>query len=191
MKRLYSPEALYDQMKAMMVQIKDLRPKKDSERISKQFVERIMMAVTEVNGCRYCSYFHSRVALKEGIEKQEVEQLLSGDFVDAPRKELPALVFCQHYAESCGEPDPEAVARLDETYGSEIANQIREYIRMIMIGNTWGNAFDALRVRIKGKPVKGSTLGNELGVIFGPFWMMPAIALKKLFRMPIPVNTTR
>lgn len=191
MKRLYGPDALYEQLKAMMVHITDLRHVESSRHISKQFIERIMMAVTEVNGCRYCSYFHARVALREGIEKDEVEQLLSGNFTDAPPEEVPALLFGQHYADRGGEPDLGALERLNKIYGEEMAIQIREYIRMIMVGNTWGNAFDALRIRMKGKPVDSSTLGSELGVILGPLWMIPFIALSRLFGLLTPVSLTR
>ena len=190
-KRLYGPTELFKQLKAMLVHIKDLRPLTGESRISKSFIERIMMAVTEVNGCRYCSYFHTQVALKEGLDQKEIEQLLTGNINNAPKEEIPALLFAQHYAESSGNPERAAIQRLEETYGRATANQIREYIRMIMIGNTWGNAFDALLVRIKGKSVEDSTIWSELGVIVGPFWMIPAIALKKLFSTPIAVSEGR
>lgn len=62
---------------------------------------------------------------------------------------------------------------------------------MIMIGNTWGNAFDALGVRLKGKPAEGSSLAKELGVVFGPSWMMPVIALQKLFSHNNTVSEVR
>jgi len=191
MKRLYGPSELFEQLEAMMVHLKDLRPAERESRISKLFVERIMMAVTEVNGCRYCSYFHTQVALKEGINKAEVGQLLTGEFSNTPQAEIPALLFAQHYAESSCEPDEEAILLLEQTYGRTIANQIREYIRMIMIGNTMGNAFDALLVRIKGKPADDSSLWKELEVIFGLFWMTPAIALKNLFSSHISINEKR
>ena len=191
MKRLYGPKDLYKQMSAMMVHVKDMRPVDGEDRISKRFIERIMMAVTEVNGCRYCSYFHTQVALKEGIRKEEVDQLLSGCLEEAPGEEIAALYFAQHYAESGGEPEQQAVQCLQDTYGLPHARQIREYIRMIMIGNTWGNAFNALGVRLKGRPAGGSSLGKELGVVFGPFWMMPAIALQKLISRNITVRAVR
>jgi AhpD family alkylhydroperoxidase len=181
MKRLYGPTDLFQQLTVMLAHIKDLRPVEGKDSISKQFVERVMMAVTEVNGCRYCSYFHAQVALKEGVTSGEVDQLLSGSFEDAPKKEVPALFFAQHYAESGGDPQAEAVQSLKDTYGDFQARQIMEYIRMIMIGNTTGNGFDALRTRLKGNPAPDSTLGKELGVIFGVVWMVPVILVKKLF----------
>jgi len=191
MKRLYGPKDFYGQVEAMMHHIKDLRPEQDKARISKQFVERIMMAVTEVNGCRYCSYFHTQAALKEGINKEEVDQLLTGCLEAAPEKEIPALYFAQHYAESEAKPQADAIRCLEDTYGLTQSRQIREYIRMIMIGNTLGNAFDALRVRVKGKPATGSSLGKELGVMLGILWIMPVILVRKIFSREPLMNTAR
>jgi len=37
------------------------------ESLDKKFRERMMLAVTEVNGCRYCRYAHTRIALFCGL----------------------------------------------------------------------------------------------------------------------------
>jgi len=49
--------------------------------ISLAFQERLMLAVTAVTRCRYCSYFHTRQALKSGLTPEETGRLLSG-YVD-------------------------------------------------------------------------------------------------------------
>ena len=49
------------------------------------------------------------------------------------------------------------------------------YIRAIMVGNAWGNMFDALRFRIKGSPASGITFWDELAVILGPIIFFPLI----------------
>lgn len=59
-----------------------------------------MMAVTEVNDCRYCSYFHIQVSLRAGLRKDEIQRVLSGAFEGAPKEELAALYFAQHCAHS-------------------------------------------------------------------------------------------
>jgi len=40
--------------------------------ISPSFRERLMLVVTEVHDCRYCSYFHSRHALAGGVSEAEL-----------------------------------------------------------------------------------------------------------------------
>ncbi len=182
MKRLYKPNDFYRLLSDLMSSAgaSNGLPKKD--RISKQFMERIMLAVTEVNGCRYCSYFHTQVSLKAGLKKEEISRTLDGDFKDAPQIELAALYFAQHYAESCGKPNPEAVQCLLDAYGIKKSQAIVAYIRAIMVGNAWGNMFDALRSRIKGSPMAGFSFCDEMGVIIGPVIFIPLIAINRVFR---------
>ena len=175
MKRMYSPKAFYGLLKDMLINIKDMRAAGKSKRVSHEFSERIMMAVTEVNGCRYCSYFHAKMALKAGMNKDEIDRTLLGDFISAPQEEAAALYFAQYYAESGGNPNQESIQCLVDTYGVEMAKDILAYIRTIMIGNAWGNMFDALRLRIKGEPNKETTLLQEIGVVIGSVLMVPII----------------
>jgi AhpD family alkylhydroperoxidase len=188
MKRLIKPKDFKRLMADLMASAGDSRRQPRNQRISRQFSERIMMAVTEVNGCRYCSYFHTQVSLRAGIQKDEIQRILSGDFDGAPQDELAALYFAQHYAESGGRPNSDAVQCLRDAYGEAGAKEILAYIRTIMVGNAWGNMFDAFRVRLSGKPAENVTVWDEIGVIFGPLLMIPAILLGKAFgkdRMPI------
>lgn len=178
MKRLYTPRDFYRFMNDMLSNVKDMRGARRKNLITIQFGERIMLAVTEVNGCRYCSYFHTQVALKAGMQGAEIRETLSGDFSQAPADEIPALCFAQHYAENAGKPEPEIVNQLIAIYGNEKSRAIIGYIRAIMIGNAWGNAFDSMRLRLKGQPANILTAGQELGVIFGPFVMAPFILIK-------------
>jgi len=107
-----------------------------------------MLAVTSVEGCRYCSYFHSKLALKGGINQDEIGKLLSGDFEGCPEEEALAVLYAQHWAESNARPDPEAVEKLEERYGSEKAEAIHLMLRMIRLGNLLGNTWDYLLCRI-------------------------------------------
>ncbi len=116
--------------------------------ISFAFRERLMLAVTAVNGCRYCSYFHARQALKSGITSKEISQLLSGDVANCPEDEAVAVIYAQHWAETNAHPDPEAVQRLEEAYGPEKAEAIHLMLRMIRTGNLLGNSWDYLLSRL-------------------------------------------
>jgi len=71
--------------------------------VSRAFVERIMLAVTQVNGCRYCSYAHTHMALQAGVTEDEMRQLLAGQFFRSPAAEIVALAFAQRYAEQAGQ----------------------------------------------------------------------------------------
>ncbi len=120
------------------------RLKEASQLIPAAFRERLMLAVTAVNGCRYCSYFHTRQALQSGIDSDEINRLLAGDVAGCPAEEAIAIVYAQHWADSNAHPGIEAVMRLQQTYGTEKAGAINILLRMIHIGNLMGNTWDFL-----------------------------------------------
>ncbi|MDK2982092.1 MAG: hypothetical protein PWQ55_2439 [Chloroflexota bacterium] len=186
MKRLYPTRVVYRFLRDLLSSMGDMRRSRREGLVSSAFSERIMMAVTEVNGCRYCSYFHAKVALKAGLDAQEIDDTLAGNFANAPAEELPALLFAQHYAEQAGQPDPEALDKLMSTYGQARGRAILANIRAIMIGNVSGNAFDALRFHLKGQPSGQTSLGDELMTVFGLPLMIPVAAIHNLIS---PVNT--
>ena len=110
--------------------------------VSFPFRERLMLAVTAVNGCRYCSYYHAQEALKAGLPDEELQKLLEGVIDDAPSEELPALLYAQHWAETDGKPDTAARQKLLETYGPQRAEAIETVLHMIRSGNLLGNTAD-------------------------------------------------
>jgi len=112
--------------------------------ISPAFRERLMLAVTAVNGCRYCSYFHAKQALKSGLTSEEISRLLSGDVANCPEEEAVAIIYAQHWAECDTHPDPEAVLKLQQAYGVEKTEAIHLMLRMIRLGNLLGNSWDCL-----------------------------------------------
>ncbi len=119
------------------------------ELISPAFRERLMMMVTEVNGCRYCSYYHAREALKSGVSSAELRDLLAGSIpAETPPDEYLALVYAQHWAETDAHPDPEAVQKLIETYGEEKTAAMDILLRVIRVGNLLGNSADYLLYRL-------------------------------------------
>jgi AhpD family alkylhydroperoxidase len=123
---------------------KQLREVKTKGLISPGFRERLMLAVTAVHGCRYCSYLHTRQALKSGITQEEINQLLSGTVDNCPEDESVAVIYAQHWAESDAHPDPEAVIKLEQTYGIKKTEAIHLMLRMIRLGNLLGNSWDYL-----------------------------------------------
>ena len=152
--------------------------------VSKALNERIMLAVTEVNGCKYCSYYHTSLAIKAGITKSEIRAMRRGETQGIPEDENLAMVYAQHYADTGGNPEAETRNKLIEYYGLEKALGIEASIRSIMLGNIYGIAFDGLMRRLKGKRMKDSKLGYELGIFFGIFPMIPVALVHSRFRSP-------
>ncbi len=148
-RRIYRrPSSFLSDFKAIMSRRRQMKQLMRGELLDNSFRERLMLAVTAVNGCRYCSYAHARQALAEGIHEEEVRALQEGTLKDSPREELPALLYAQHWAETEGAPDPAARDRIIETYGLETANAIELSLRTIQMGNLMGNTMDFILYRL-------------------------------------------
>lgn len=104
--------------------------------IARDFRERLMLSVTEVNGCRMCSYIHTREALRAGVSRDEVRRLLAGQHDDVPEAQLPAVLFAHHWAETQGAVDPEAEANARGAYP---AKQFDAILLVLHFINFWNH----------------------------------------------------
>ena len=118
--------------------------------LDEAFRERLMLAVTQVNRCRYCTDFHAKYALEAGLSEEEIEQLLEGVVERCPPDEVLAVLYARHWAEEVGSPEPEIRQRLVDVYGEARADAIDMVLRMIWVGNLSGNTLDYLLYRISG-----------------------------------------
>ena len=109
-----------------------------------------MLAVTQVNECRYCAHHHAQGALTDGLAADEIADLLAGEFEACPPEERPALLYAEHWADTGGDPDPEAREKIVATYGEEKTQAIEIVLRMISAGNYMGNTWDSLLYRVSG-----------------------------------------
>ncbi len=125
-----------------------------TEPISEQFKEHIMLAVTSVNECVICSYFHSKIAIESGCSEKEINLILKQDLSITDEWELPALAFAQHFAESHESPTKKAVNELVKFYGYPRSKEIISYCYMITLGNLFGNTINAYESRLQGQKVK-------------------------------------
>ena len=136
-----------------------------SKLIDNKFVERLQLAVTEVNGCAACSYAHTYMALKQGMSNEEINSFLSGDGAFINQEEAKAIVFAQHYADTRGFPEKDTYKSIVLEYGEEKAKIILSAIQIITVGNIYGIPYSAFRSRLKGKPYKDSSIIYELGML--------------------------
>ena len=134
--------------RAIMSRREEIRPLMRGEVIDPAFRERLMLVVTEVNGCRYCSYAHAREALTVGVSEEEIAALSEGVFEGSPEEEIPALLYAQHWAEANGSPEPEARQEVVARYGEKTVAAIELALRIIRVGNLTGNTLDYVLYRI-------------------------------------------
>ncbi len=134
-------------------------------RLGRDFIERIMLAVTEVNGCAACAWGHTKAALEAGVESEEISELLGGDTSAVPAEQAAAIAFAQHYADTTGAPSESAWSRIIAEYGEPRARDILAAIRIIMLGNAYGIPLSSLIARLRGEPQPGSSLPYEMGML--------------------------
>ncbi|MDL1971282.1 MAG: carboxymuconolactone decarboxylase family protein [Candidatus Desulfofervidaceae bacterium] len=153
--------------------------------IEPAFREKIMLAVSSVLGCRFCSWLHTELILKGGVDKKEITKILASEIGSFPEHEAIALAFAMHYSETQGRPKRELWKKVLNYYGEDTARTILSYIRAIYWGNLTGNTVEAFLYRLKGKPAEGSKFLDELVIFFltAPYFL---IILPLIVRMIKP-----
>jgi AhpD family alkylhydroperoxidase len=154
----HSITKLFSDLLNILAQRKQIRLLMRGNFIEKSFRERLMLAVTSVNRCRYCSYVHSNLALKEGISTEEIRDLYDGILDNCPNEEVPALLYAQHWAESEGKPQPEVRQRILDLYGEDITHAIELTIRMINTANLIGNTMDLIIYKLSFARLKANRI---------------------------------
>ncbi len=180
-KKTYGFRSFFHDAFKVMKSSSHIREVMKSGRISDQFRERIMLAVTAVYGCKYCEWTHTKAALNSGCTEEEIFVIMANDFDSCDPEEVIALAFAQHYAETNGNPTDEAWNKLVEQYSIQKANDIMLLIKMVTVGNLLGNTVEAFGSRFKGKPPENGSLLFELFLyIFGwPFILILNRKIKK------------
>jgi AhpD family alkylhydroperoxidase len=192
-KKLYSFGESFLHLLKAFVTINYLSKAKKNKTISVIFQERIMLAVTEVNGCALCSYAHTKMALEAGLPKEEITQLLQGSNQEnTPKDELNAILFSSYYAECRANVDKTIWDKIVKEYGKEKALGILGAIRIITMGNVYGIALGSFVSRFKkdkSKRDKRTTLFYEIVTLltFIPFTIIALLVsfILRLFKVTL------
>lgn len=187
-KRIFTPSILFGDLSFLLANGVGIAGA--ARRIGRDFMGKIMMVVSAVNGCSYCSWFHASQAMSSGMSADEVRDMFNLQFETfATEHELPALLYAQHFAETNRNPDPEMTARLVDFYGEKTARDVALIIRMIYFGNLLGNTFDAFPSRLAGRPANNSSALFEFMFYLAVVWFMqPA---KWMSRGKVPTMSKR
>jgi AhpD family alkylhydroperoxidase len=148
-KRIYrSPREFMSDLGFIFRNRKRVRALFRGETLPPAFRERMMLAVTNVNKCRHCARFHGKVALAEGVSREEVDAIFGGAFQDCPADQLVGVLYAGHWAEMSGVPDAAMRDNLVATYGPGPADEIDVVLRVVQTGNLTGNTVDYLLYRV-------------------------------------------
>ncbi len=130
--------------------------------MNKKLKERIMLAVTEVNGCTMCSFVHTHLALSSGMSREVINEILAGDYKNIPIEDSVAVIFAQHYAFSKEMPSDESIERLVDEYGFKKAELVIAACNMITMTNGMGTSMDYFYNRLRFKRNRSSNLMLEI-----------------------------
>lgn len=147
--KLYSIYEIYNITLDALRTIKYFKIGRKKEIISKKMTERIMLAVTAVNDCEMCSYGHTKMALNAGLSNDEIKAFLQGEFLEAPKEELKAIMFAQNYADEKTKIEQSVWNALLDEYKEEKSLAILGAIRMITMGNAYGIVFSSIKIASK------------------------------------------
>jgi AhpD family alkylhydroperoxidase len=150
--------------------------------------ERIMLAITEVNGCDMCSYMHTKIALQAGMSNEEIKNILGGELKDVPDNEITSVLFAKDYAFNKEKIDPSFKAKLEQQYGKPKAYAICKASEMITMTNSMGISMKNLRDTFMFKHHKGSNVLNEFLIPLTTMILFPILALVSLTYVPFKVN---
>ena len=180
-KHRYSFLEMYKVFLLMFKGLPLLIKNKKKRLVDEDFIERIMLAVTEVNGCVVCSYAHTKMALESGFSIEEIESFFVGSDLYIKPEESLGIMFAQNYADTQGSYSTEAYASLVKYYGQEKSKIILAATRAMMAGNVIGLPMSAIYARFRGKKYSNSSFVYEITMIAAPLFLIPISALHSLF----------
>ncbi|TJY63110.1 carboxymuconolactone decarboxylase family protein [Sinimarinibacterium sp. CAU 1509] len=117
--------------------------------------EQVMLAVTMVNDCRYCSWVHTGLALNNGVDLDALQNLWASELpgeIDSPA--AVAILFAKHFADTRRCPERPARTALKQHYTGWQRLEIMAYIHAIYFANLSGNSGDAWIARLQGRSVR-------------------------------------
>ena len=187
----YNHFELYRAFVLMLRSVVTVSSNRIFENFDSKFSERLMLAVTEVNGCEACSWAHARMALSEGFSQDEIESFLSGSDKYIIPEEAVGILFGQEYANQRGYVTKLSYQKLIDTYGKKKGKKIVATIQVMMFANTSGLTISAFFSRLKKEPYENSSLLYELSMMFAPIVFAPFALIQAVLESILRISKIR
>ena len=148
---------------ALLRRARDLRAIYLERRLDPAFREEVMLAVAGANSCRQCSFAHREWALAEGLSKADLAALEGLDAESFDARTWAAIAWAQAYARSDFATVPDAIdANFRQRFSAQEQADIQLIVRLMYWMNETSNSVRAALRRMKGDPVRGSSVPREL-----------------------------
>lgn len=127
------------------------------------FREELMLAVSRLNGCRYCSWGHHEWAQISGVSNEELAQLEQLDPKGFDRRKWVAISYVRALVqENFVRVQPELRRAMQHKYSAREIRQIELIANVMDVGNRGSNTFDAMLSRLRGVPAADSRIVDEV-----------------------------
>jgi AhpD family alkylhydroperoxidase len=148
-----------------------------TRRLDPRLREEVMLAVAQANACRLCTLAHRRWALAEGVTDAELAALENQDPDRFDRRTWAAIAWADARARASLGPVPEEFEdELARHYSAAERDDLDLVTTLMTVANRSANTFDALLARLRGRPVPGSRLLDELLIATGVAVSIPPVA---------------
>jgi AhpD family alkylhydroperoxidase len=146
--------------------------------------EKLYLAVTSINECRFCQWGHTHWALAHGLSLEEVNQMLGTEAIALEamnQAEAVAVLFARHYAEQLDRFDPASVENLRGYYSDPQVKEILAHVRFITLTNLSGNTVDAFLGRFHNPAQPVGAFQFVIGAVLAPI-LLVIVSLVKIER---------
>jgi AhpD family alkylhydroperoxidase len=142
------------------------------------FREELMLAVAKLNGCMYCSWAHHEWASIDGIPEEELAQIEQMDPAHFDRKKWLAISYVRELVSSRFAPvSVDLEKKMRQHYSDTEITEIQLVAKVMDAANLGANTFEAMRWRLRGTPVKGSRLFDEVMLSAAFFCIVPPVVV--------------
>ncbi len=146
------------------------------------FREELMLAVSRLNDCRFCTWGHHEWANMLGVTDEELAHVEQLDPADFDRKKWVAISYVREFVTAnFGRVPAELRRELKANYTEREIKEIELVAKVMDLGNRGGNTWDAMLSRAKGVPAADSRIFDEI-ILSGVFWAVAPVVLVFLAR---------
>ena len=161
-------------------------------RLAPALREQVVVAVAQANACRMCEHAHTRMALEAGVTDAELAALENMDESALDRRTWLALAYARERVAVGFAPvvDDEHREDILEVLGAQTASDVEDVARVMTVANRVANTLNALSDRLRGQPIPGSRLADEvvINVLFLPgAWLGTLVAAIRQRKSPFAV----
>lgn len=158
-------------------------------RLPRAMREKVIVSVAQANACSMCEHAHTRMAREAGVTDAELAAMERLDPQTQDRRTWLALAYARERTSESFTPtsDPEQQRALEDELGAQTVRDVEDVARVMTVANRIANTLNALPDRLRGHPVPGSRLPDELviNLLFLPgAWLGTLVAAFRQRKSP-------